>query len=232
MPITVFHKTAIPSIRLTKNEFDDVTPFLKVFFTNLDRAGFDLSISHWGEIILHSLEKDVSLSIVIYEDSQLENINWPVQKDYQVVTVENADTRYHLKYRVENTRTKWRKVSIRPTFPDKSIMTERFITPMVQLAEQYSGRAKNLSIDDSKSTFSLDDIIAVSRFGLVNEEYSFALRSIVETASKYYFSEFIYSDESITLKSSQYRGDEKFLLSKSDISLFEKYLPGLQYSTK
>lgn len=229
-PVTVHHSCAQPTVRLPKECFNEIVPFLKCLLKSFERNGFDINISRWGEIEAFSGAHGIAVLLAIETPnplSSLKNIKelWSEDNDFQTILVPAVDDRFVFRYFYKGTRSIWRDISIAHAEQNLLDFTEKVITEVLLNGRRFKGRLVSSPVAENE-VLSLDDIKAFAKFASLNVTGVRAWRGVYKAFASDYIVGFSLTDANITLELEFSRASSTYYFHSSDLKFIRKFLPG------
>ena len=228
LPVTAFHFSVNAAVQLSKDDFTNVIPFLKTLFKTLDKHGFDVLITRWGEIYLYSCTRKIEIELQLTEPSLREiqhNTDYRMMESYgyQLVDVKRTTPNLVVRFFFVGTRSKWRTVNVDINAQELESQAENITMQILKHGGRFEGRVSS-QVHSADAPLSQYDLAAFSQFAVNTTSNVRAWKGIFK-ATQHYIHSFEISENHITIESTFPNRTDTFHWHKNDLTFIRRYLP-------
>lgn len=223
-----FHNHVIHGIDVSDEQYPMVLRIVNTLFKTLKSNGFDIQISHWGEIMVIEPFRQIKVTLSIGYFAEQTALEWAKAQLEEVNFFEASKANLYqgslqLRFRAYRPGTKWRSFTI------ESLYSE---SPFAQnIVEQILERTASLTSQSRVNDYykfgevSIDDVIALARYGAALYGRSTALFSFVMDKHISPYPHQIIIDHNQIQACSFNKMSYPYTLNNKDLSLMKKLLP-------
>lgn len=223
-----FHDRTINGIDVSVEEYPAVETFIKSLFKNLKRDGFEIFVSHWGEITLteplHGIKVDISVGYLL-DEKLVETSVQQLKTQHYLSLPEGTPLSPSMvcQFKLLRNGTKWHSFQL-----DAEIMKRETLAK--HIAEKIQDRAGMLQPQvnhefwNDPSQVSIEDILALIRYGAAAFGTSSSLYSLSKDKHIFYPEKIVFENATlqvINARSATY----KYLLKPRELKMFQAVLP-------
>ncbi len=233
LPISIYGSDIKPCIPANKQSSDEIIHALKLILKAFKTAGFTAYVSKWGELGMYSVSLGIEVLAQVSPNlSYMSKANTGIIENvgYEVLDIEIPRKPFLLSYFFLGTASKWRHIP----FDTEQMSVESaylsLIEPILKTSKSFQDRLKASLLQQKSGGLSHDTLYRFACYADCHVRSAYGLVQFRKLSDEKYVSKCFANNLGAVLLTHSWPSVLVVNWSKSDLKLFEKYLPELLHS--